>query len=428
MKRWLGALAATTLLLALLLGWRYASDTDRPPSPAQQVAAAATLDDPALILRGKYLALVGDCAACHTAQGGARYAGGRSLATPFGDVPAPNLTPDPHTGIGNWNFEDFWQALHDGKGRGGELLYPVFSYTSFTKVTREDALAIFAYLHSLPPVQQSATPLGLSFPYNVRSSLLAWRALYFKPGAFKPNPSQSEAWNRGAYLVQGLGHCNECHAPRNAMGATEKNDLLTGGLIPQVEWYAPDLSTRPGGGLEGWSAQDIVDLLKNGQSVKGTAFGPMAEVVHNSTQYMTEADLHDMAIYLQSLPPRPLAATRPVPTTAAVHTHGASIYTAHCAECHGTDGDGVAEIYPPLNGNTSVNEPSGINAIRSVLLGGFPPVTGGNRRPYSMPPFAKQLDDNDIAAVVSYIRQSWSNKAPAVSPGDVAHLRQAPND
>lgn len=428
MKRWLGALAALTLLLALLLGWRYANDADRPPPSVQQSAGEAALDDPALILRGKYLAIVGDCAACHTARGGQRYAGGRSLATPFGDVPAPNLTPDPDTGIGKWNFEDFWRALHEGRGRHGELLYPVFSYTSFTRVTRDDARAIFAYLHSLPPVQQAPTPLGLAFPYDVRSSLLAWRALYFNPGQFQPDPARSAAWNRGAYLVQGLGHCDECHAPRNQFGGIEQHGRLTGGLIPQLEWYAPDLSTQRDGGLEGWSAQDIVDLLRDGQSAKGAAFGPMAEVVHNSTQYMTEADLHDMATYLQSLPPRSPAATRSTPALAVIDTHGAAIYSEQCAECHGTDGNGVVDIYPPLNGNTSVDEPSGINAIRSVLLGGFPPVTAGNRRPYSMPPFAKQLSDHDIAAVVSHIRQSWSNKAPAVSPSDVTHLRQAPND
>lgn len=429
MKRWHGALVVLALLLAALLYWRYAGHTSDPPTPlAQQRADAAALRDPALIDRGKYLATVGDCAACHTMLGGTRYAGGRSLATPFGDVPAPNITPDPDTGLGHWTFDDFWQALHDGKGRHGELLYPVFSYTSFTKVTREDARAIFAYLQSLPPVPQAATPLGLAFPYDVRSGLLAWRALYFRAGEFRPDPARSAAWNRGAYLVQGLGHCNECHAPRNALGGIEPHGRLTGGQIPQLEWYAPDLSTQRGGGLEGWSAQDIVDLLQRGQSAKGSAFGPMAEVVYNSTQHMTDADLQAMAVYLQSLPPRALTATPAPLNPAASDSRGATIYRQHCADCHGTDGNGVAGIYPPLNGNTSVNEPTGINAIRSVLLGGFPPVTAGNPRPYSMPPYAQPLSDDDITAVVSYIRQSWSNKASAVSPADVAKLREAPSD
>ncbi|MDE3073610.1 MAG: cytochrome c, partial [Pseudomonadota bacterium] len=332
-------------------------------------------------------------------------------------------------GLGRWTFADFWQALHDGKGRHGELLYPVFSYTSFTRVTRPDALAIFAYLKSLPPVRQDAAPsLGLKFPYNVRSTLLAWRALYFKPGVFVPDPQKSAAWNRGAYLVEGLGHCNECHAPRNALGATASNGQLTGGQIPQAHWYAPDLSTRRGGGLDGWSAQDIVDLLKRGQSAKGAAFGPMAEVVYNSTQYFDDADLRAIATYLGSLPPRAAPTTPPTTALAASHAQGAAIYGHQCAQCHGDNGSGVAGIYPPLDGNTSVNEPTGINAIRSVLLGGFPPVTAGDPQPYSMPPFARQLSDADIAAVVSYIRQSWSNRAAAVDADQVQRLRQAPTD
>ncbi|MDQ6645886.1 MAG: cytochrome c [Pseudomonadota bacterium] len=417
------------MLTAVVFTWRYLGHGDhRPASAAQQDADAHALNDPARIARGHYLATVGDCAACHTAQGGVSYAGGRALSTPFGDVPAPNLTPDDDTGLGQWTFSDFWQALHHGKGRDGELLYPVFSYTSFTKVTRSDALAIFAYLKSLPPVRQKATPLGLKFPYSMRSSLLAWRALYFTPGTFKPNTEKSAAWNRGAYLVEGLGHCNECHAPRNALGATASKGQLTGGQIPQMHWYAPDLSTRRGGGLEGWSTQDIVDLLKRGQSAKGAAFGPMAEVVHNSTQYIDDTDLRAMATYLESLPPRAAPVLAPVAVVGVSHAQGATIYHKQCAQCHGSDGNGVAGTYPPLDGNTSVEEPTGINAIRSVLLGGFPPVTVGNPQPYSMPPFARQLTDDEIAAVVNYIRHSWSNRAAAVSVVEVRNLREAPTD
>lgn len=429
MKRAAQVLAALAVAIALAFTWRYVGHGDSPrPSAAQRDADATALHDPARIVRGKYLATVGDCAACHTARGGERYAGGRSLGTPFGDVPAPNLTPDPDTGLGHWTFDEFWQAVHHGKGPQGALLYPVFSYTSFTKVTRSDALAIFAYLTSLTPVTQEAAPLGLKFPYSVRSSLLAWRALYFKPGVFKPDAKKSAGWNRGAYLVEGLGHCNECHAPRNALGATASKGQLTGGQIPEMHWYAPDLSTRRGGGLEGWSTQDIIDLLKRGQSAKGAAFGPMAEVVHNSTQYITDTDLHAIATYLESLPPRAAPASASAIVVAASHAQGATIYGKQCAQCHGRDGKGVAGVYPPLDGNTSVNEPSGINGIRAVLLGGFPPVTEGNPQPYSMPPFTKQLTDEEIAAVVTYLRQSWSNRAAAVSAEQVSNLRHAPTD
>jgi mono/diheme cytochrome c family protein len=390
---------------------------------------ATTLKDPALIAKGEYLATVGDCVACHTAQGGARYAGGRVTATPFGDIPAPNLTPDAKTGLGDWSFEDFWQALHSGKGRHGELLYPAFSYTSYTKVSHDDALAIYAYLQSLAPVQQATGPLGLSFPYNVRSSLNAWRALYFKEGVYQPDATKSESWNRGAYLVQGLGHCNECHITRDALGGMRSDQSLSGGQIPVQNWYAPDLSTQANGGLEGWSEQDIVNLLKTGQSDKGTAFGPMAEVVARSTQHMHDSDLRAIATYLQSLPARAPVPAKELPfDTKTLVNQGTKVYAQQCADCHGKDGKGIAGVYPPLDGNSSVNEPTGINAIRVVLLGGFPPVTAGNPRPYSMPPFAQSLNDNDVASVVSYIRQAWSNKAPPVRADDVGKYRHTPVD
>ncbi|RDI97869.1 cytochrome c [Dyella solisilvae] len=427
MKRVIGIII---VLLLAIGGWWLWREAARAPTPSPSGAVDATeLKDPALIARGEYLSQVGDCASCHTAQGGARFAGGRVLSTPFGNIAAPNITPDRETGLGEWSFEDFWQALHVGKGRHGELLYPVFSYTSFTKVSREDARAIFAYLQSLPPVHQPAKPLGLDFPYSVRNSLSAWRALYFREGEFQPDPGKSDAWNRGAYLVQGLGHCNECHAPRDALGGSQASPTLVGGQMPAQNWYAPDLSTQANGGLAGWSAQDIVDLLRTGQSARGTAFGPMAEVVAQSTQHMHEDDLQAIATYLQSLPPRAARTAEQSPIdTRQMMAQGAKIYEQRCADCHGADGNGVPGIYPPLNGNSSVNEPSGTNAVRVVLLGGFPPVTKGNPRPYSMPPFAQQLSDADVAAVVTYIRRSWSNQASPILERDVSKYRHTSVD
>ncbi|QEE25398.1 c-type cytochrome [Rhodanobacter glycinis] len=426
--KWLRRLVILiVLLVAVLGGWLFLgghSDESAPGATSQ--VSAATLKDPALIARGKYLTTVGDCVSCHTEQGGSDFAGGRILPTPFGNIPTPNITPDKATGLGDWRFEDFWRALHDGIGRHGEFLYPAFSYTSFTKVDRDDALAIFAYLQSLAPVYKPAKPLGLSFPYNVREGLAAWRALYFQEGVYQPDPTKSAAWNRGAYLVQGLGHCNECHAARSAFGGTHALPL-SGGRIPVQDWYAPDLSSRAHGGLQGWTEQDIVDLLKNGQAAKGAAFGPMAEVVASSTQYMHDDDLRAIATYLQSLPPRAAPAPAgPVPAATAMVNQGAKIYAASCAGCHGKDGEGVAGVYPPLAGNSSVLDPSGLNAIRAVLLGGFPPTTAGNPRPYSMPPFAQKLSDADVAAVVSYIRHAWSNDAPAVQQRDVFKYRHTP--
>jgi len=433
--KWLRRLLLLMLVSAvLLLGWLlvwlfFGTDSQQPTTPAMSKVAAATLRDPALIASGEYLVKVGDCAGCHAAQGGAAFAGGRLLATPFGNIPVPNITPDRESGLGNWSFEDFWQALHSGKGRHGELLYPAFSYTSYTKVTHDDALAMFAYLQSLPPVHQPTAAPALDFPYSLRNSLTAWRALYFKEGVFESDPGQSAQWNRGAYLVQGLGHCNECHAARDTLGGTPQDEHLTGGQIPQQNWYAPDLSTQGNGGLQGWSEQDIVDLLKTGQSAKSVAFGPMADVVVQSTQHMTDADLLAVATYLHSLPARaqPLQEKPPFNATALVQ-HGEQIYTQRCADCHGKNGNGVTGVYPPLNGNSSVTEPTGINATRSVLLGGFAPLTVAHPRPYSMPPFAQQLSDSDVSAVVSYIRQAWTNKAPVVQERDVSKYRQTPID
>jgi mono/diheme cytochrome c family protein len=429
MKRWRWWLLLAAVLVAALLGWSLMGGGGKPTSRAASKVTAATLRAPDLIARGEYLALVGDCAGCHTAQGGARFAGGRSLATPFGDIPVPNITPDRETGLGDWSFEDFWQALHSGKGRHGELLYPAFSYTSYTKVHHDDALAIYAYLQSLPAVHQPAIAPSLAFPYSVRKSLAAWRALYFREGEYKPDPAQSARWNRGAYLVQGLGHCNECHAARDSLGGTAGDQHLTGGQIPLQNWYAPDLSTQQNGGLQGWSEQDIVDLLKTGQSAKGVAFGPMAGVIVGSTQHMSDDDLHAIADYLHSLPPRaPTVLDTQLFNAKAIVQQGEKVYRQRCADCHGKNGEGVAGIYPPLDGNTSVTEPSGINATRMILLGGFSPLTAANPRPYSMPPFAQQLTDSEVSAVASYIRRTWTNNASVVRPEDVSRYRHTPID
>ncbi|MDE1893991.1 MAG: c-type cytochrome [Xanthomonadaceae bacterium] len=421
--------AMLLLLLVLLAGWLVvAADAGHRPE-ARTGIGPASLSDPALIARGDYLATAADCAGCHTAQGGRPMAGGRLLPTPFGNIPVPNITPDRETGLGRWSFADFWRALHTGRGRRGEWLYPAFPYTSYTRVSRDDALAIFAYLQSLPPVHRPTATGSLRFPYDRRESLGPWRALYFRAGEFRPDPEQSAPWNRGAYLVQGLGHCGECHTRRNAWGGLAAAPTLGGGQIPVQNWYAPDLSTRQHGGLQGWSAQDIVQLLKTGQSGRGSAFGPMADVVAGSTQHLSDDDLQAMATYLVSLPARaPVPDVDPTSHDDALVHQGKPLYAEHCAACHGKDGRGMAGVYPPLDGNPSVIEPSGINATRAVLLGGFAPLTRAVPRPYSMPPFAQRLSDAEVAAVVSYIRRSWSNRASAVRPEAVGRDRQTPAD
>lgn len=430
MKQWRWRWMSVALLMVALAGGWWLSQHQRsgfasPPDPA----IAALLTQPGVIAKGRYLAAAGDCVSCHTARGGQAYAGGRALPTPFGTIFAPNITPDRETGIGNWTFNDFWRALHDGIGRHGQPLYPAFSYTSFTKVTRDDAIAIFAYLRSLPAVHRANTAPALRFPYNLRSMLTAWRAMYFKAGVYQANTSQSASWNRGAYLVEGLGHCNECHGPRDAWGGLESRAALSGGQIPGQDWYAPDLATHAHGGLQGWSQQDIIDVLKTGQSSKGAAVGLMADVVASSTQHLHDDDLQAIADYLLSLPARPAPVQAPAGfDSQALVDRGNAVYAERCANCHGKDGTGVPGIYPPLDGNVAVTEPTGINATRVVLLGGFPPVTAGNPRPYSMPPYAQQLSDADVAAVVTYIRRAWSNQASVVRERDVAAYRHTPID
>lgn len=407
----------------------------RRSSPAAAAVATPTAwKEPqfaSVVARGEYLARAGDCVACHTARGGQPYAGGLATPTPFGTLYSPNITSDRRYGIGNWTEEDFWRAMHDGIAPGNRLLYPVFPFTHFTRISRTDVDAIFAYLRSLPPVARRNTPNRMPFPFNQRSTLVFWRALFFRPGEFKPDPRQSAEWNRGAYLVEGLGHCGMCHSAYNALGAADANAQLAGGLIPVQNWYAPALNSSNELGLGSWTTDELVRYFKTGVSVRGAAYGPMSDVVFHSLQYLSDSDLQAIATYLRSQPERASPSDQQrvqvSPEMAAeLAQQGRQIYVNHCAQCHQLDGRGSGLQYPPLAGNPSIAMQPGTNAIRIVLLGGFQPGTKGNPRPYSMPPFAQLLNDHDVAAVVTYIRQAWGNKAPAVSPAVVTRFRQVP--
>jgi mono/diheme cytochrome c family protein len=388
---------------------------------------AAWSATPANIARGAYLARAGDCIACHTARGGAAYAGGRALDTPFGRFYGPNLTPDRATGIGNWGADDFWNALHNGLAPGGRLLYPAFPYTNYTKVTRADSDALFAYFRSLPAQRQQNRPHQLRFPYDRQFMLAGWRLLYFRPGVYQAQPAREAEWNRGAYLVEGLGHCSACHSTRNRFGAG--GDGLDGGLIATLGWYAPSLTSSAEAGLGSWDKQHIVALLGSGISPRGSATGPMAEVVARSLQYLTPHDLNAMAGYLKSLPATPGAALEPGPRPSEqTLAEGGRIYEAHCAACHGADGRGRMPAYPALAGNRAVTMTPAVNAIRITVNGGFPPGTRGNPRPYGMPPFGHELDDAQVAAVLTWIRTSWGNAAPVVTSAQVNRHRAAPVD
>jgi mono/diheme cytochrome c family protein len=413
----LGLLALVLLLIGAVLALNYGgedsiADSAAPARPtAQQIA------------RGEYLARAGNCLSCHTARGGVPYAGGRSIETPFGTVYASNLTPDPATGIGQWSAAHFWRALHNGRSRDGRLLYPAFPYPNYTRVTRADSDAIFDYLRSLPPVKQPNRPHELRFPYGTQPALAIWRALYFRPGSPAPDSAQSAEWQRGAYLVQGLGHCNACHASRNVLGASSTVEL-GGGMIPMQNWYAPSLTSPHQAGVAHLELTQIVALLKTGVAEPAASvLGPMAEVVKDSTQHLNDADLRAMAVYLKSLPP---AEGKP-PKTAASGVQppeeGAKLYRRHCVQCHGESGEGAPGAYPRLAGNRAVLLDPPTNLVRVLLAGGFPPATAGNPRPYGMPPFATVLSDDEVAEVASYVRLAWGNRALPVSAFEVQRYR-----
>ena len=393
------------------------------PATTEEVPATA-----AQVARGAYLARVGSCAGCHTARGGAAYAGGRGIETPFGKVFAGNLTPDVATGLGAWSSADFWRALHHGRSRDGRLLYPAFPYPNYTQVTREDSDALYAYLRSLPAVAQPRTPHALRFPFSTQAALAVWRALYFRPGQPPEDLSRSAEWNRGAYLVQGLGHCTACHTPRNALGAERKAQALGGGTVAGQGWYAPALDMPAEAGVAQWSLQDVVALLQTGVAPQGSVTGPMAEVVFRSTQHLTPTDARAIAVYLQALPQRsaPAVVAEP-PAAAAALARGAKVYEQHCAQCHGDQGQGVPGAIAALAGNRAVLQADTTNLLRVVLQGGYLPATAGNPRPHGMPPFRQVLGDEDVAAVLSFVRNAWGNQAPGVGTIDAYRAREARN-
>jgi mono/diheme cytochrome c family protein len=407
--------------LALLSGLVPAAAPSRGGAPA------------ALVERGKYLAQAGDCIACHTIPGSRIFSGNRPLPTPFGTLYSPNITPDPETGIGRWSADDFYNMMHTGRSRDGSLLYPAMPFAAYTKVTREDCDAIFAYLKSVPPVRQPNRPHDMRFPYNNRALLIGWRTLYFNEGEYRPDATKSAEWNRGAYLVQGLGHCSMCHTPINALGGASEAAAFEGGLIPMQNWYAPSLTSNREAGLGEWKIEDIMDLLQAGISNRGAVYGPMAEVTYNSLQYLSDPDIRAMAVYLKSLPPRESSAAEPENSplgaeSTQLFSEGRRIYDRDCASCHGAAGLGKLPHYPPLANNQSIEMASAVNPIRMVLNGGYPPGTRRNPMPYGMPPFAQHLSDGDIAAVVTYIRTAWGNHGAPVTAREVNALRAATLD
>jgi mono/diheme cytochrome c family protein len=389
------------------------------------------------IKRGEYLARVGDCISCHTADPSRPFAGGRPISTPFGTIYTPNITPDPDTGIGQWSDADFLRAMHEGIGKGGERLYPAFPYPSYTKVLDGDVLAIRAYLNTVVPVHYTPPRNELSFPFNQRWLMFFWNVVNFDEGRYVPDPKQSAEWNRGAYLVEGLAHCEECHTPRNLMQGLKSGDRFAG--AEQAGWHAFNITPSKDSGIGTWSTEDLSTYLATGVAARrANAAGPMGEVVANSTQYLRSEDLTSIATYLRSVPAiqggeqrprdqwgRPAAdvtALRGKPTEGM---NGAQLFIANCASCHGWSGEGIGGAsapgaYPSLiqNSATGASDPAN---LAMVILHGVTRTT--QQADVLMPSFDNELTDQQIAALTNYVTKQFGNPQSIVTVEQVAKLR-----
>ena len=393
----------------------------------------AAVPEKNLIEQGKYIARLGDCIACHTTKDGALMAGGLELKTPMGTIYSSNITPDPETGIGQYSFEQFDKAMREGVTPAGQNLYPAMPYPSYAKMSEEDMRALYAYLmQDVTPVKQANLEADMGFPFNQRWGLALWNWAFVDKQPFVADPDKSVELNRGAYLVQGLGHCGSCHTPRGiafqekAMsdaGSSGKH-YLAGETVE--EWRALSLRNL-------WTVEDTVQLLKTGQNRFATVSGNMADVIHHSTQHFTDADLTAIASYLKSLPagkddlPMPAVATEPVKAPDTLYSsRGGLGYTQFCADCHRPDGGGVKGIFPPLNGNPGIVAANPTTLLHITLTGWKTPQTAAHPRVYTMPGFARLADD-EIAEILSFVRSSWGNDAPPIKPAQVAQMRKQLN-
>jgi mono/diheme cytochrome c family protein len=384
-------------------------------------AAMASEPSPELIAYGKALVEAGDCAGCHTADPLKPFAGGKRIDTPFGAIYAPNLTPDRETGIGAWTDADFTRALRYGIAPDGSNYYPAFPYPYFTKMTKDDTLAIRAYLGTLAPVAGRNKPPELRWPLSYRGLMRAWNYLFFKPGLFEPDQGKSAAWNRGGYLVTGLGHCGACHTPKNYLGADKRELAFSGSEVGG--WFAPRLDSAARSGLKSWSVEDVTEYLQSGRNAKSHAGGLMAEVVIGSTSKMSDADVLAIAVYLKNLPPARREPTVTPPDDAEMKA-GQAVYARLCIACHEADGSGAPRIYPPLPANALLQSINPSSTLRIILDGAHTVTTPRAPNTGEMPAYAKQLSDEQVAAVTNYIRNSWGNAAPLVTPAQVAKARK----
>jgi mono/diheme cytochrome c family protein len=381
--------------------------------------------------RGEYLVRAANCVSCHTKPGGKVFAGGVAFPTEFGTIYSTNITPHESTGIGSWTFEQFDAAMRRGVRPDGQHLYPAFPFTSFTKLDDADMRALYDYFMSLKPIDAPAQENELRFPYNQRALLAVWKQLYFVEARFAPDPKRSAQWNRGAYLVEALAHCSACHSPRTFFGAEDTDALYTGGALYELDEErgvvargASNLTSSPHG-LGAWSEDDIANYLKLGINSRTRLIGTMSEVVLNSTRHLTEADTRAMAVYLKTLTPAADIGARP---SKKVMDLGAKQYDIHCGTCHLPTGLGSADTAPPLAGSALAQAPNPSSLIDLVINGPRlpvePPSSEWLKRPWqSMTPFAQKLSDEQAAALLTYVRNSWGNAAGVVEPEDIDRMR-----
>jgi mono/diheme cytochrome c family protein len=374
------------------------------------------------IERGRYLAVLGDCAGCHTASHGAPFAGGVALQTPFGTLVAPNITSDPETGIGNMTNEEFLAVLHEGRGHDGKRLYPAMPYPAYTKMTDDEVLALRAYFATVAPVSNRVVSNQLPFPLNIRLAMAVWNGLNFTPGRYQPNPQKSATWNRGAYIVEGPAHCGTCHTPKTLLGGDKNSAALTGATLQG--WFAPDITNDPRKGIGEWSRDDLVQYLKTGTNKWTLASGPMAEAVSHSTSRMNDEDILAIATYLKDSG-QSGASARPEPVVAGNNAMraGAAIYKDSCAACHKDSGEGDANLFPRLAGSALVQSDDPTTLVRVVLHGTRAVSTAGAPTAPAMPAFDWRLEDAQVAAVLTYIRNNWGNAAGPVPAGAVTSQR-----
>ena len=391
-----------------------------------------------LVARGEYLARAADCIGCHTTARGKPFAGGLAFKLPVGTLYSTNITPDRETGIGEWTDDEFVKAMHEGVGRNGTRLYPAFPYSAYTLLTRNDVLAIKAYLFSLKPVHDRPPENDMSFPFNQRYLMGFWNVLYNPAQRFQPNIDRAPAWNRGAYLVEALGHCGECHTPRTLLQGLDDGKKFGGAMIE--DWKAYNMTSDRQSGIGAWSDDELAEYLSSGYAEgRSTAAGPMALVLNNSLRFLTRDDIRAMVAYLRTAPPihdkadLAVAQKRPSATPSEARTRsphgpagndedlGLRVFEGACASCHDWDGSGVQSPYAALIGNRTVNDPTGVNLTQVILHGASLQSQQGDM---FMPAFGRGYSDAEISAVVNYVTGRFGASASTVTPDQVAKRRK----